>query len=125
MLEIIIALVVLMLIMVMYKKRKTKCACAPKRMSVADPFRTETSLLELEANPRSFAKDGLPDIVGNMWNVEGSLPEIDGKGRYRTTSNLDFETPTWNRYSMTKACAGRGLSHMAKVRSPTKDVVLS
>ena len=85
----------------------------------------ESSMVELEASLRpSMASADLPDLVGNMWNTEGSLPEIDTMGRYVTSWNSDYETPTWNRYSPSNICKA-GVKGMTNARFPSKTVEFS
>ena len=85
----------------------------------------ESSMVELEASLRpSMASADLPDLVGNMWNTEGSLPDIDTMGRYVTSWNSDYETPTWNRYSPSNICKA-GVKGMTNARFPSKTVEFS
>ena len=127
--EFIIGILVLLLIFLLFKGKKSgkhvHTADCVTRIIPPTPIESETSLIELEANCRragSIANADMPDIVGNMWNTETSFPELDSKMRYVTTTGSDFETPSWNRYSLSHICS---LDKMAKAVFPSKYLVFS
>lgn len=121
---------VLLVIVIWYRNNDTckpkphYCGMTPEMQMLEAAPPMETSMVELETSCRpSSAHMELPDLVGNMWNTENSMPDIDKMGRYVTSWNSDFETPTWNRFSLSKSCGGvRGMS---EARSPSKTVEFS
>ncbi len=126
-LVVLIVIIIIVLFLVFRKKRPSKSPqpALAALMVPQLPLDKETSLIELEASCRPAASIGgasMPDLVGNMWNVETSFPELDEKGRYRTSWNSDYETPTWNRYSLSRVC---GVGKMAKAVFPSKDIQFS
>ena len=132
MLEIVLTSLVIFMLLVLISAKKPKKRSArvcPHGNLINDiefpdlPQAQEISMVELEQNSNPVLPySSIPDVVGNMWKTTGSLPNIDGMGRYQTSWSESPETKTWNRYSIDRF---GGMADFVKGTSPCKNTEMS